>query len=449
MKPRPPGSRMHLVAIMVTVSILMAGCGATTTSNTSPPASSSTTLSTTSASTSTSAPAQETTSTSSPANKLVLLAWNDLGMHCYNEDFTDLAVLPPYNTLWAQVIQPGNPPRLVTTGISLEYRFPDNTYSAGKAGLPDKSNFWQYAQKLFGLSQPLPNDTGLKGKGLSGTLDLDGDRFTAVGIPLTQYRDQDIQSKTPYPFQLAEITVRDTSGAVLAQQQVVAPVSTDMHCETCHSDSGRATAGEITPTGNVYTNILSLHDSKNADEYAELGSVPLMQRRPVLCGDCHQDNALGTPGKGDVPSLSNAVHSRHARVGIPATTEGCYSCHPGPNTRCLRDVHAQTLSFTCESCHGDLSKVGSNSDPWLTEPRCDASGCHKVTVAQDQPLYRMSKGMGGIYCEGCHDSTHALATSRENNDGLKFVALQGDAGPLHACSVCHTGGVTGTSVHTK
>ena len=40
----------------------------------------------------------------------VVIGWNDLGMHCYNHDFQDLAVLPPYNTLWAQVIQRGDPP---------------------------------------------------------------------------------------------------------------------------------------------------------------------------------------------------------------------------------------------------------------------------------------------------------------------------------------------------
>jgi len=27
----------------------------------------------------------------------VVLGWNDLGMHCYNRDFQDLAVLPPYS----------------------------------------------------------------------------------------------------------------------------------------------------------------------------------------------------------------------------------------------------------------------------------------------------------------------------------------------------------------
>ena len=66
----------------------------------------------------------------------IVLAWNDLGMHCYNRDFQDLAVLPPYNTLWAQVIKTGDPPQLVTSGITVTYTFPDNTYSVGK------SNFW-------------------------------------------------------------------------------------------------------------------------------------------------------------------------------------------------------------------------------------------------------------------------------------------------------------------
>jgi len=86
------------------------------------------------------------------ADKYVVLTWNDLGMHCYNWDFTDLAVLPPYNTLWAQVVKVGNPPQVITTGIQVTYSFTNNTYSVGK------SNFWTYAQQLFGLSAPLtPN----------------------------------------------------------------------------------------------------------------------------------------------------------------------------------------------------------------------------------------------------------------------------------------------------
>lgn len=56
---------------------------------------------------------------SSAAGSYVVLAWNDLGMHCYNPDFADLAVLPPYNTLWAQVIRVGDPPQIVTSGITV------------------------------------------------------------------------------------------------------------------------------------------------------------------------------------------------------------------------------------------------------------------------------------------------------------------------------------------
>jgi hypothetical protein len=48
----------------------------------------------------------------SAANTYKILAWNDLGMHCYNRDFADLAVLPPYNTLWVQVVLMGNPPQV-------------------------------------------------------------------------------------------------------------------------------------------------------------------------------------------------------------------------------------------------------------------------------------------------------------------------------------------------
>ena len=127
----------------------------------------------------------------------VVLAWNDLGMHCYNQDFQDLAVLPPYNTLWAQVIEVGDPPQIVTSGITVTYGFADNTYSVGK------SNFWQYDLPLFGVD--LPDNIGLKGKGLAGTMDPAGNHFEAVGIPLTEFRDS--QPLTPYPYQLATVTV--------------------------------------------------------------------------------------------------------------------------------------------------------------------------------------------------------------------------------------------------
>jgi hypothetical protein len=350
-----------------------------------------------------------------PAGNLIVLGWNDLGMHCYNRDFSDLGVLPPYNNLYVQVIQRGDPPKIITQGVAVSYSFPDNTYSVGK------SNFWTYAQALFKLPGPLAPNIGLTGKGLSGGMDASGDHFTATGIPLTEYNDNDWNTRQPY--QLATINVEDSQGNLLATQRVVAPVSTEMHCDYCHNDNGRA-AGNIA-TGKVETNILTLHDREEGTH--------LMNSRPVLCASCHASNALGTTGNGEAPNFSRAMHSRHRGL-VPNTTDGCYNCHPGPTTKCLRDVMSTQHGMGCTDCHGTLSQVAQNPNPWLNEPKC--STCHPG-FTQDQPLYRNSKGHGGIYCEGCHDSTHAIAPSSQPNDAIKFINLQGHAGPLDTCTTCH------------
>jgi len=63
------------------------------------------------------------------STEFVVLAWNDLGMHCLNPTYDTAVVLPPYNTVWAQVIRRGEPPQIVTSGITVEYRLINNTYS--------------------------------------------------------------------------------------------------------------------------------------------------------------------------------------------------------------------------------------------------------------------------------------------------------------------------------
>ena len=353
----------------------------------------------------------------------VVIGWNNLGMHCYNRNFSDLAVLPPWNTLLAQVIQRGDPPVIVTEGITVTFSFPENTYSVGK------SNFWDYSLPLFGVD--LPDNIGLNGIGLSGAMKLDGDHFIAEGIPLTEFNDNDLINRQPY--QLASLVVRDANGNELATNQVVAPVSTEMHCDYCHSDHGPG--NEDIATGVVEQNILTKHDAENMDEYPPGHQGPLMGRRPILCAECHASNALGAPGVAGVPNLSNAMHEKHAGIS-PDSTTGCYNCHPGPQTQCLRDVMSSVYNMQCTNCHGGMDQVKTNPDPWLNEPRCDTCH-HEPGYEQDQALYRLSKGHGGIYCEGCHDSTHAIAPSTQPRDAIKFINLQGHIGVLDTCTVCH------------
>ena len=351
---------------------------------------------------------------SAAGGNYVVLGWNNLGMHCYNKDFRDMAVLPPYNTLWVQVVKKGNPPTVVTSGITVSYSFQNNTYSAGK------TNFWKYAKPLFGVS--LAPNIGLTGLGLKGKMTFDTDHYVAEGIPLTEFNDTTPTVRQPY--QLAKIVVKDsTTGVVLGRQTVVAPVSSEMRCDLCHKDGGSANPG--IKTGRVGTNILTLHDRRQGTH--------LMSQRPVLCATCHASNALGAAGQPGVMNLSNAMHTQHTGV-VANNINGCYNCHPGPTTRCLRDVMSTEEGMTCLTCHGPINKVAKNPSPWLNEPRCDS--CHDQAL--NNPLYRLSTGHGGLYCEACHDSTHAIAPSRVARDGLKFIALQGSNGPLEKCTVCHT-----------
>ena len=279
----------------------------------------------------------------------IVLGWNDLGMHCMNLNYDTLCVLPPYNVMNAQVIRRGNPPQLVTSGVDLAYSFPANTKSSNKI------NFWTYANALFGAT--LKPDIGLTGNGLTGHMAWDSTLglFSATGVPLTPF--DDAAPTVLQPYQLAQVKLTSNVDLkLLDTTSFVAPVSTELHCDKCHSRSGM-TAEEA---------ILSQHE--DAD---------LMSMRPVLCASCHASNALGTKGRPGLPSLSEAVHGHHAAEVSPAPA--CYDCHPGANTRCLRDVMFQN-GKRCENCHGTLAQVASSirggRRPWLDEPSCSMTGCH-------------------------------------------------------------------------
>ena len=406
------------------------------------------------------APQALTRSQTAPlADQYKIIGWNDLGMHCMNESFANLAVLPPYNNLWAQVIRQGPNPEIVTSGVTVEYSIIDNTYSAGK------TNFWQYAKQLFGAD--LAPNVGLKGATLAGQMNTaTGDHFAIEGVPLTPYLDSapGPGSQYWYPYQKARLVARDSiTHQVLAETITVAPVSTEMRCDTCHADGMR----EGIATGNVETNILTLHDQEE--------NTNLMSSRPVLCASCHGSNALGAPGNPDLPNLSRAMHNRHAPGGdaaaspwlaaaqaltaradastIPTAvtdegTDNCYLCHPGQQTQCLRDV-MYSKGVTCINCHGGTAAVADPTRrPWIDLPRCGA--CHASQFAEnDGKRYRDSVGHGGLYCEACHGSPHAILPTVQYNDNIQNIALQGHPGTLDTCTVCHTQIPTGLGPHEQ
>ena len=51
----------------------------------------------------------------SAATSYVLLGWNNLGMHCMDSDYSVFTILPPYNTVNAQLVAvENNRARLIT-----------------------------------------------------------------------------------------------------------------------------------------------------------------------------------------------------------------------------------------------------------------------------------------------------------------------------------------------
>lgn len=343
--------------------------------------------------------------------RYVVFGYNDLGMHCMNQDFSELCILPPFNTLHATVVRnEGQDPNLITSGVTVRYFIPNNTHST------DKTNFWAHDQALFGVD--LPPDVGLAGAGLSGVMTPTGHGdYSVVGIPITPMDDSGAED--PYP--LATIIV-ERQGVEVARTQAVVPVSWEISCNICHSGEGISVA----------TDILQDHD--------RLHDTDLVNQKPVLCASCHADPALGAPGAPGVSYLSHAVHGAHAsRMGPASMLESeCYACHPGVRTQCQRDVHL-AKGMTCSACHGGMSDVADpKRTPWVTEPRC--AECHSRPGFEfEQPgmLYRESRGHQGVQCMACHGSPHAITPTVTDVDNLQAIRHQGHAGVIDTCLVCH------------
>jgi hypothetical protein len=359
----------------------------------------------------------------------VVIGWNDLGMHCINPSYKLLAILPPFNNLWAQVIKRGEPPQIVTSGISLEYTILDNTSVLGK------TDFWKYAPEIFGLN--LPIGVGLTGNGLSGDMTLVGDHFEATGIPVLPRDDQMHWN----PYQIAKIRLKLNSGEVVRGNkviQVVLPVSDELNCAKCHGRGGDALM-HIRETGSVEGNILAAHDYYYGKKGIIRTGPSLLEGTPVLCASCHSDNALGMPGNPRFKSLSEAMHGWHAQF----PDAGCYDCHPGAKTQCLRtaigNMGYSGTEPSCVACHGGMRHVASSISegrkPWLKEPSCKQ--CHGKNYSTGKDLYRHAKGHGGVYCVACHNSPHAWWPSKLRSDNWQPHNLQNVPISIGECKVCH------------
>ncbi|MFN2376241.1 MAG: hypothetical protein ABR538_06870, partial [Candidatus Binatia bacterium] len=348
-----------------------------------------------------------------------LIGWNNLGMHCMDDEFSLFSLLPPFNTIQAQLIDPTG--HLVTApgSIHMSYQAVADASGSINSTSAGKTNFWDHEDALFGTT--LPVDAGLAGYPMPGAanvpqpMDFDAasSQFLATGIPITPYDDNG--AKNTYP--MMRLVARDGAGTVLATTDIVLPVSDEMSCKTCHAsgsspeakpDSGWA--NDADPDREVRLNVLRLHDDerRGTPEFTQalldLGMNPdgleataVLDGRSVLCASCHLSEALPGSGRPGIQPLTQAMHGSMADATDPTTglklddtanRSACYTCHPGSATKCLRGTMGGavatdgTMAMQCQSCHGSMRDVASTTRTgWLDEPTCQ--GCHTGTATHN------------------------------------------------------------------
>jgi len=378
---------------------------------------------------------ESTTATETSASGYRLLAWNDLGMHCMDgNDYSVFSILPPYNNLVAQLIQKDYDPKHVTQGVTITYEAVPSLDGKLNTTSVTKTNFWDYVQKLFGVSlepdQGLPNTNNMQSYVQSRTpqplhYDAEHHWWTAEGIPVSPRNDDG--SYNMYP--MVKVVAKDSNGNVLAETTTVLPVSDEMDCKKCHSStSGYIDAKPLSGWVDMNDsekdykfNILRLHDQKHPTAVLEHNAslsakgwnynpdgleATAQAGTPVLCASCHKSNALPGTGVDNIKPLTVAIHGKHAGVIDPVTNmtlndstnrNACYTCHPGATTQCLRGAMGKaknadgTNKMQCQSCHGVMSAVGSSTrEGWLDEPNCQS--CHQNGQRYTEAVTNMSTG---------------------------------------------------------
>lgn len=411
-----------------------------------------------------------------------VLSWNNLGMHCMDDDYSVFAILPPYNTVLGQVVvgTAGTAQRInASGGLELTYRAildADGSINATSIG---KGNFWTHAAAMLGVS--LAPDEGLSLSGATPGASMPGagnpprpmnyeaapDWFVAWGVPITPYDDE--LRLNPYPLMHVAAT---NGGIAAAATDVVLPVSVEMNCRLCHASGSEDAARPVpdwewnpVPTRDYRLNILRLHDQIRFAEMPAAYTNVLAARgyrtnglyasaakggHPVLCASCHLSEAIPDSGHPDVPPLTEAVHSLHAAVIDPVTgialgatlnRAACYRCHPGGETRCLRGAMGRAVStngalaMQCQDCHGTMAMVGStNRTGWLDEPNCQA--CHTGDAVTNSGQIRFANAFvsPGVLRVPVN-RRFATASNAPSADHSLFRFSKGHGGLY--CSACH------------
>ena len=273
----------------------------------------------------------------------VVFAWNDAG------DPGAAQARGPSSGLRAQVIRKGNPPRIVSAGIIVEYRIKGSLNAGARQG---RGGIWDKVRGLVGVSLEGGARGATSGRGaLAGCMVREGDHFKVEGLPVASID----AAESWAPYQKAEITVRDSRGSELARTQTAVPTSDEYalnlgqgrpdRCGSrCHNgllDTGAQGAGFRNAKGHgglfcpgCHDSPHDLHPSREAS-----GIYQSMQYQPPMeagrlsaissCAACHE-TSRGPSAWG--PSSMKKFIAAHSGA-VPRAASGCNICHTAFSAR--------------------------------------------------------------------------------------------------------------------
>ncbi|MEJ2455460.1 MAG: cadherin-like domain-containing protein [Candidatus Thiodiazotropha sp.] len=161
----------------------------------------------------------------------------------------------------------------------------------------------------------------------------------------------------------------------------------------------------------------------------------------VVCQDCHgQARHVGNDFSENLASTPWPAGANLNKRVPWASEPGCQSCHTGdavspnhPAGAIVADDGIRLLQAYNLTAGTDASGSPDGSELALA---------HEVPAsrfAENENLYRLSKGHGGLMCQACHGSTHAIFPNPLGaaNDNVAANQLQGHAGTIIECDTCH------------
>ncbi len=409
----------------------------------------------------------------------VLLSWMQVGgMRCVSDADAYFTIMPPTTIFDAQLIKRGDPPEVITEGVTVTYEAPEQHKHPSR-----HSKFWDHITSLMG-TDTYKDMNPKSDEAMSGELKLvEGTTWFRAGkIPTVPYRDDG--GYDPYP--VFTIRALDADGNLLAETQAVGSTTTEMACKNCHGGDWRDPnlAGMSDQTAR---NILAAHDrlsGTNLLAEAEAGNPRRCQNSA-----CHGDPAPGIPDNPEVLSMSAAMHGWHANYMFAEGMDACTMCHPNDSrgfTRCFRGLHAD-VGFGCADCHGEIQDhaialLKAEADkpaagvllanlepvtaasvdeinprkPWGQEPDC--MGCHADYQPPDdfasfnnwtepgQVYKNRTDDSGSLRCVACHGTPHVVypavnAFAGEVIDNIQPLQYQDEPRVIATggrCTVCHT-----------